>query len=77
MNSEKGDIVIYQAETGATALQVHLDHDTVWLTQKQMSVLFDKDVRTVNEHIKNIFREAELDEFSDIRKCRITGFINS
>ncbi len=73
MNSEKGDIVIYQAETGATALQVHLDHDTVWLTQKQMSVLFDKDVRTVNEHIKNIFREAELDEFSVIRKFRITA----
>jgi prophage maintenance system killer protein len=73
MNSEKGDIVIYQADSGVTALQVQLDHDTVWLTQKQMAELFDKDVRTVNEHIRNIFKEQELDEFSVIRKFRITA----
>ncbi len=73
MNLEKSDIVIYQAETGVTALQVQLDHDTVWLTQKQMAELFDKDVRTVNEHIRNIFKEQELDELSVIRKFRITA----
>jgi len=69
----KSDIVIYQSEKGTAALEVHLDHETVWLTQKQMSVLFDKDVRTVNEHIRNIFKEEELDEFSVIRKFRITA----
>lgn len=73
MNSEKGDIVIYQAETGATALQVHLDHDTVWLTQKQMAELFGKTVPTINEHIKNVFREGELKEEAVIRNFRITA----
>lgn len=73
MSVEKSDIVIYQSESGAASLEVHLDHETVWLTQKQMSVLFGKDVRTVNEHIKNIFKEEELDELSVIRKFRITA----
>jgi hypothetical protein len=43
------------------------------LSQKQMAELFDKNVRTVNEHIKNIFKEGELDESSVIRKSRITA----
>ncbi len=73
MSVEKSDIVIYQSESGAASLEVHLDHETVWLTQKQMSVLFGKDVRTVNEHIRNIFKEEELDELSVIRKFRITA----
>ncbi len=67
------DIVIYQADDGHTGLQVQLDQDTVWLTQKQMAELFDKDVRTVNEHLKNIFKEGELDEASVVRKFRITA----
>jgi hypothetical protein len=67
------DIVIYQADDGHTGLQVQLDQDTVWLTQKQMSELFDKDVRTVNEHLKNIFKEGELEEDSVVRKFRITA----
>ncbi len=73
MNSEKGDIVIYQAETGVTSLQVHLDHETVWLTQKQMAELFGKTIPTINEHIKNVFREGELKEESVIRNFRITA----
>ena len=67
------DIVIYQTDDGQTGLQVHLDQDTVWLTQKQMAELFGKDVRTVNEHLKNIFKEAELEENSVVRKFRITA----
>lgn len=71
--SEAGEVLIYQAEDGHTSLEVHLDHETVWLTQKQMAALFDKDVRTVNEHIKNVFKEGELSEPSVIRKSRITA----
>jgi prophage maintenance system killer protein len=67
------DVVIYQADDGGTELQVHLDQETVWLTQKQMAQLFDKDVRTVNEHLKNIFKEGELQESSVVRKFRITA----
>jgi prophage maintenance system killer protein len=67
MNSEKGDIVIYQAETGATALQVHLDHDTVWLTQKQMAELFQRERSVITKHLRNVFAEGELDEKSNVQ----------
>ncbi len=67
------EIVIYQADDGHAELQVNLDQETVWLTQKQMGRLFDKDVRTVNEHLKNIFKEGELEESSVIRNFRITA----
>ena len=66
-------IVIYQSADGTTGIEVHLEAETVWLTQKQMAELFDKDVRTVNEHIRNIFKEGELAENSVIRKFRITA----
>ncbi|MCR4286571.1 MAG: virulence RhuM family protein [Deltaproteobacteria bacterium] len=65
------DIVIFEAE--AQRAEVRLEGETVWLSQKQMAELFDKNVRTVNEHIKNIFREGELEEDSVIRKFRITA----
>jgi prophage maintenance system killer protein len=54
-------------------LEVRLDKDTVWLTQKQMGELFDKNVRTINEHIQNIFKEKELERNSVIRNFRITA----
>lgn len=73
MNKDDNAIVLYQAPDGSSSLQVQLDHDTVWLTQKQMAELFAKDVRTINEHVRNIFREGELDELSVIRKYRITA----
>lgn len=65
-------IALYQQDGGA-CLDVHLEAETVWLTQKQMAELFDKNVRTINEHIKNIFKEGELDESSVIRNFRITA----
>ncbi|MCD6292706.1 MAG: hypothetical protein J7M09_04540, partial [Deltaproteobacteria bacterium] len=65
------EIVIYQAEDGQSRIQVHLQDETVWLTQKLMSELFQKDVRTINEHIKNIYDEDELEPESTIRKFRI------
>src|SRR5512136_312982 len=68
-----GEVILYRGDDGRTSLEVHLDHETVWLTQKQMSELFGKDVRTVNEHLKNVFKEGELDETSVIRKFRITA----
>jgi hypothetical protein len=66
-------IVIYQSADGTTLIDVRLEAETVWLTQKKMAELFDKDVRTVNEHIRNIFKEGELVENSVIRKFRITA----
>ena len=64
----KEQVVLYK-----NRLEVRLDKETVWLTQKQMAELFQKDVRTINEHIKNIFAEGELVPESVIRKFRITA----
>ncbi|PLX84101.1 MAG: cytochrome C biogenesis protein CycH [Desulfuromonas sp.] len=54
------DIVIYQTSDGQTGLQVHLDRETVWLTQRQMAELFEKDSDTVGLHIRNLYKEVEL-----------------
>ena len=60
------DIVIY--EDGTLALSATVENETVWLSQKQMAELFDKSIKTINEHIKNIYKEGELEENSTIRK---------
>ncbi len=65
-------IEIYQTPDGQAQIEVHLEQDTLWLSQAQMAELFDKDVRTVNEHIKNVYKEQELTENeATIRKFRI------
>ena len=56
---------------GEIEVAISIKEDTIWLSQKQIAELFDKDVRTVNDHIKAIYKEAELLENSTIRKFRI------
>ena len=68
-----GEFLFYQTDDGRTRLQVRLEDETVWLTQKVMAELFQKDVRTINEHIGNIFEEGELAPDSVVRKFRITA----
>ena len=63
-----GEVIIYEMPDGQTAIDVKLENDTVWLTQEQMANLFDKAKSTVNEHIKNIYRESELLEDDTRRK---------
>jgi hypothetical protein len=70
---EPAEILLYQTEDGQTRLEVHLQEETVWLTQKRMADLFQKNVRTINEHIQNIFAEGELVAESVIRNFRITA----
>jgi hypothetical protein len=70
---QKSELILYQAEDGKTRLEVRFEGETVWLSQKQLAELFQKDVRTINEHIKNIFEERELEADSVIRKFRITA----
>lgn len=64
-------INLYQTPDGKIQLEVALERDTVWLNQRQMWELFDKDVRTINEHIRNIYADDELDTAATIRKSRI------
>lgn len=66
-------LVLYKDKNNNIQIKVDVDKNTVWLSQKEMATLFDKDVKTVNEHIKNIFKEKELEENSVIRKFRITA----
>lgn len=75
MNEDfKGKIVIYTSDDGKIAIDTQIEDETIWLTQKQMAELFDKNIRTINEHIQNIFKEGELsDDESVIRKFRITA----
>lgn len=71
LESAKGQFLVYQTEDGKLKLDVRFENESVWLTQKLMSVLFQKDVRTISEHIQNIYEEGELVPESTIRKFRI------
>lgn len=67
-----GEILLYQNQAGDIKIDVRLEDETVWLTQDQMATLFGKAKSTINEHIKNVFSEGELDEKVVVRKFRIT-----
>ncbi|MCC4264423.1 virulence RhuM family protein [Oceanimonas baumannii] len=69
MNTQQ--IQIFTSTDGQAKLEVALEQDTVWLNQAQMAQLFDKDVRTVNEHIGNVYTDGELEREPTIRKFRI------
>ena len=73
MQNAHGEIIIYQAEDGQTKLQVHLEKESVWLTQAQLTELFDRNKRTISEHIRNVFKEGELVENAVVRKFRTTA----
>ena len=53
------------------SIEMHYEDDNIWLTQKMMATLYDVDVRTINEHIKKIYSDSELEEDSTIRNFRI------
>jgi prophage maintenance system killer protein len=57
-----GEIVLYSAPDGTIELNVKLERETVWLSQKQMALLFDKDTDTIGLHIRNAYKEGELQE---------------
>lgn len=66
----KSEILMYQTEDGVTKIETRLKDETVWLTQDQMSVLFNKSKSTISEHISHIFEEGELNEMTTVRKFR-------
>lgn len=70
MQSGEGDvspIAIYTSEDNTISLDVKLENETVWLSQAQMSLLFDKDQSVVARHIANVFKEGELEENSNMQ----------
>ncbi len=70
---ENTKIIIYQTEDGNTKIETRLEDETVWLTQAQLCELFQKSKATISEHIKNIFEEGELVEYSVVRNFRTTA----
>lgn len=68
-----GEILLFQTENAQTRVQVRLTDGVLWLTQRQMAELYEKDVRTVNEHLKNVYADGELNPDATIRKFRIVA----
>ena len=60
--SPSGEVVVYGAPDGAVRVDVRLDRETVWLTQRQMAEVFDTTSRNVSMHLRNVFSSQELDE---------------
>ena len=71
--SSAAEYLTFVAASGQGGVEALYADESIWLTQKMMGLLYDVNVRTVNEHLKTIFADSELQEDSVIRKFRITG----
>ena len=69
----ENQILIYQAENGQTSIEVRLENESVWLSANQMSVLFDRDEKTIRKHINNVFSEKELVKENNTHFLRVDG----
>lgn len=71
IQSPAGEFVIFASGDGRVRVECRFESDTIWLSQAAMADLYGKDVRTINEHLINIFSDGEIDQHSTIRKFRI------
>ncbi len=71
IRNSTAEFLIFTVEDGKNSIEARYENETIWLTQKLMSALFEVDVRTVNEHLKNIYKQNELIAEATIRKFRI------
>jgi hypothetical protein len=71
MPPPESSMILYQTEDGRTRIQCRFENETIWLTQALIAELFQKDVRTINEHLANIYDEGELPREATLRKFRI------
>ncbi|MDO7887910.1 virulence protein RhuM/Fic/DOC family protein [Hymenobacter cheonanensis] len=68
MSPASSDVLLYQSPDGQIQLDVQLDHDTVWLTQAQMTELFETTKQNISLHVRNLFREEELLEETTVKE---------
>ena len=73
IRNSTAEFLIFTSQSGENSIEVRCEDETIWLTQKLMAVLFDVDVRTVSEHLRNVFQSLELQEDAVVRKFRITA----
>lgn len=72
-NDTTNDVIIYEDASGQVNLDVLLTDDTVWLSQKQMEMLFDRDQSGISRHLNSIFKSGELDKKSNMQKMHIAN----
>ncbi len=73
IRNSTAEFLMFTAQAGEESIEVKYANEMVWLSQKMMAKLFDVDIRTINEHLQNIFNSHELDSNSVIRKFRNTA----
>ena len=61
-NKDSPSIEIYELDDGSTNIEIRLDQNTLWLSQAQLATLFDKDTDAIGLHLRNIYKEGEMDE---------------
>lgn len=71
MRNSTAEFLTFELQSKQDSIEVRYEDETIWLTQKMMATLFDVSVKTINEHLKNIYNEGELERESTIRKFRI------
>jgi prophage maintenance system killer protein len=71
MTFEQGKLILYQSDDGQTMVDVQLKDETVWLTQANMTQLFERDQSVISRHVNNIFTEGELERQSNMQKMHI------
>ena len=72
IRSSAAEFLIFETQAKEDSIEVRYEDNTLWLTQKMMSVLYGIDVRTINDHIQKIFEDNELEEIADaIVKCKL------
>lgn len=73
MDEQRGEVVVYEAPDGRVRVDVRLERETVWLTQQQMAELFGRERSVVTKHVRNVFKEGELSEGSNVHLLHIAG----
>jgi Virulence protein RhuM family len=69
----QGELIIYITEDGNTSLTVHLEHDSVWLSQEQIAQLFNRERSVITKHVNNVFKEGELHKKSNVQNMHIAN----
>lgn len=69
----KDQILIYKASDGETQIDVQLQNETIWLNRQQLSILFDRDIKTIGKHLNNVFKEGELEQKTVVAKFATTA----
>ncbi|MCA1797688.1 MAG: virulence RhuM family protein [Geobacteraceae bacterium] len=73
MSTTERQIAIFTSQDGEASLKVQLDQDTVWLSQAQLVDLFERDVSVISRHIRNVFKDGELAQESNLQKMQIAN----